>query len=150
MVQQAFPKGLEVTFPVSGLTRRAVVVRVSPYEEGLLSLGCRFEEYLSESEAAVLDVAAAQVEEPEAALDVLPWHTKPEYPLSLLLFVGGDDVAGPLHLGQLIGAGDRVIEAQLFAQAEGALSVARSLEVAPLGRISAPDRLARDRKVRLF
>jgi len=109
-VIQRFPDGAEVRFTDHELVRRVRIIRITLHENRWLALGCQLEQPLSPGEAVILGVAAEEAEEAEATARGLEWAARRDRPLSVLLRVPRQELAGPYAAASVVAAGDRALD----------------------------------------
>lgn len=129
LVEEHFPDGIEVLFPVFGITRRGKIVRATLQRGAHLALGISFEDVFTSKEALQLSIVAGETGVDEAAAGSLPYLPRPGVALSLVLEGVPEAVVGPLALGPVAALGERTVEARLTRDVDAIVDACASVPV---------------------
>ena len=125
LVEERFPRGLEVAFVDTGVVRAAKVVRATLQRGAHLALGCEFAEPLTKADALALGIVAGESGVPEALAPVLSFVPRAGVPLSLVMLGASENVVGPFALGRVLAVGERTIEAAFAKPPEDVVASCR-------------------------
>lgn len=129
LVEEHFPNGVEILFPVHGIARQAKIVRATLQRGAHLALGCAFEDVFAPKEALQLGIVGGETGVAEALASSLPYLPRPGVALSLVLEGVTEAVVGPLALGPVSALGERTIEARLSRSADAIIDACANVPV---------------------